>query len=53
MSDDKQPVTVRIDLRVLLDAMIELQGDEYCMFRDAVIDAVRTELTTFEELATK
>lgn len=46
-------VTVRIPLWQAIDALHELDGDEYCLFRDAIIAAIEVEIADFEELATK
>ncbi len=34
-------VVIRIDLWRALDVLRELDGDDYCSFRDAIIEAIR------------
>lgn len=49
----KAPLTVRVPLWQVIDALHALEGDEYCEFRDAIIKAIEIEIAGFEELATK
>jgi hypothetical protein len=56
MTDPKLPpadVSIRLPLWRILDALQEMEGDEYLELRDAIIAAINDEVQAMWEIAIK